>query len=55
MSNQDKREGAIIAYTWVLDNLDKMDRALLREHIYNAIKTMQNEDSALRMIPSNNG
>jgi len=42
--NDGKREGAIEAYTWVLNNLGKMDLALMREHINAAIKHMSNLD-----------
>lgn len=41
IKNEGKREGAIEAYTWVLDNIENIDPVLMREHINVAIKHMK--------------
>jgi hypothetical protein len=40
IQNQYRREGAIAAYTWVLDNIDTMDRAEFKKQISSALEAL---------------
>jgi hypothetical protein len=40
LKNEYRREGAIAAYTWVLEHVDTMDRAEFKQQISSALEAL---------------